>query len=274
MRPFSIAALLIYFASTAFAQDAAAPVAVPFTQISTGHFLVKVKLNGKGPYNLIFDTGAPMTIIDNRIAKEAGVAAGGGFMPFGAMGEPQSIKKLDLGDLSAKAIPAMVIDHPTVAAFSKYYKKAHGESIDGILGFPFFARFATTVNYQTRELKFAPNGYQPTDLMKSLTQKMLGGRGKPEPKILAAQGYWGLGFAKKTDEEAGVTIETVYPGSPAAKAGLLAGDRLLTLDGRWTDSPADVYAAAGTVAVGIAADLVVKRGTVEKTVSVAPLAGF
>ena len=55
--------------------------------------------------------------------------------------------------------------------------------------------------------------------------------------MLSAAGQWGLVADKdKDDEEAGVTIKEVMPGSAAAAAGLKAGDRLLTLDGRWTDS--------------------------------------
>ena len=34
---------------------------------------VQVKINGKGPYRLIFDTGAPTNLINNKLAKEAGV---------------------------------------------------------------------------------------------------------------------------------------------------------------------------------------------------------
>ena len=47
-----------------------------------------------------------------------------------------------------------------------------------------------------------------------------------------------------------MTIKEVLPGSPAAAAGLKVGDRLLTLDGRWTDSLADLYTAAGYVKPG------------------------
>ena len=34
---------------------------VKFDLVTSGHFIVKAKINGKGPYNLIFDTGAPTT---------------------------------------------------------------------------------------------------------------------------------------------------------------------------------------------------------------------
>ena len=38
-------------------------------------------------------------------------------------------------------------------------------------------------------------------------------------------------------------------GTPAAKAGFKTGDRLLTLDGRWTDTVADLYLASSLIAL-------------------------
>jgi S1-C subfamily serine protease len=55
---------------------------------------------------------------------------------------------------------------------------------------------------------------------------------------------------EKDDEDAGVTVKEVLPDSPAAAAGFKAGDRLLTLDGRWTDTVNDCYLAAGSLKVG------------------------
>ena len=105
-----------------------------------------------------------------------------------------------------------------------------------------------------------------------------GGEGgkKPEPTILAPAAQWGLVIAPKAkdDDEAGVTIKEVMPGSPAAKAGLKADDRLLTLDGRWTETLDDVYTAAASVKPGTAVKVVVKRGKEEKTLTVKPTSGL
>ena len=48
-------------------------VVVPFELLKSGHMAVQVKVNGKGPYRLIFDTGAPMNLLSNKAAKDAGV---------------------------------------------------------------------------------------------------------------------------------------------------------------------------------------------------------
>src|SRR4051794_41159775 len=70
--------------------DAAKPIVVPFETLPTGHMTVMVKVNGKGPYKLIFDTGAPITLMNNKIAKESGLLKDVKkpiFSLFGSMGD-------------------------------------------------------------------------------------------------------------------------------------------------------------------------------------------
>ena len=62
--------------------------------------------------------------------------------------------------------------------------------------------------------------------------------------------------------------------SPAAAGGLKVGDRILTLEGRWTDSVADCYRAASYVRAGTAARLVVLRDGKEVELTVKVAAGF
>jgi membrane-associated protease RseP (regulator of RpoE activity) len=259
-----------------FESEKPMPIKVPFTLMPSGHFIVTVKLDGKGPYKLIFDTGAPTMLINNRIAKDSGVldpkAPRPLFAPFGA-GGPITIKEVEVGDAKAGKVSAMVMDHPTVEAFSKFFKKEHG-SIDGIVGFPFFARFKMTVDYQAKELTFVPNDYRPGDIMQNMMNLMMKGQ-KTEPNIAAPNGYWGFTLKKESgDEEAGVTIASIFKDSPAAKAGLKEGDRLLTIDGRWTDSIPDTFKAAGFVKLGKTAPVVVLRDGKEITLKITPTPGL
>ena len=100
-------------------KEAPKPQAVHFELVPSGHFIVKVKLNGHGPYNLIFDTGAPSTLITPRIAKEAKLADKAKDRPlipiFGMMGSVK-IKEFQVGDVVASNVSAMIMDHPTVVA--------------------------------------------------------------------------------------------------------------------------------------------------------------
>jgi hypothetical protein len=248
------------------------PVVVPFELLKSRHMAVEVKINGTGPYRLIFDTGAPTNLINNKLAKEAGVLKKDDkpVAPLFGMGGAKVMNTLEVGGVKLEKVPVMVMDHPTVTAISK----ALGP-IDGIVGFPFFARFKTTVDYEKKELTFVPNGYDPPDAMKALMEKLMGGsKGKPEPAVASPAGVWGFAVDKPADDEAdGVSVKEVFKGSPAAAAGLKAGDRLLTLDGRWTDSVADTFSAASFVKPGRSAVLVVKRDGKEVKLTVKPAKG-
>jgi hypothetical protein len=252
----------------------AKPVTVPFELLKSGHIAVKVKVNGKGPYKLIFDTGAPMSLVNNKLAKESGMLEGMPTPPialFGAVGEGK-MKTLEVGDAKITDVPAVVMDHPTVEAISKKL----GTEIYGLVGFPFFARFKMTIDYKAKTMTLAPSGYKPPDVMRAMNAVILSAiAGKAKPKHLAPAAQWGILASKKADdEEAGVDVKEVVPDSAAAKAGLKRGDRLLTLDGRWTDSLEDLYEAAGFVPAGTKVIVRIKRGGKEMDLSVTPAKGM
>src|SRR5262249_12597649 len=103
----------------------AAPVAekavtVPVELLTTGHMTVMVTVNGKGPYKLIFDTGAPITLLNTKVAREAGLVKNMPKSPFGFLGgmEQARVKELLVGDQKAENVAAVVMDHPTVEAIS------------------------------------------------------------------------------------------------------------------------------------------------------------
>src|SRR5262249_42966679 len=51
------------------------PVAVPYRLIDTHHVMVRVKINGKGPFNFIVDTGCPVLIVSGPVGKKIGLQA-------------------------------------------------------------------------------------------------------------------------------------------------------------------------------------------------------
>src|SRR5438067_12871518 len=46
---------------------------VPFRLTDTKHVLIRAKINGKGPFNFILDTGAPALFVSTAAAKKLGV---------------------------------------------------------------------------------------------------------------------------------------------------------------------------------------------------------
>lgn len=271
-----VSALVVLIPAAAWAQQPPADVPkpipamrVPFETIISQHMVVQVKINGKGPYRMIFDTGAPFTLINNKVAKEAGVFPKDFKKPvFALFGQAGSfaIETLEVGGVALKKVQAQVMDHPTVGAIAS----AVGP-IEGIIGFNFFAKYRMTIDYQAKEMTFVPVPFEPKDMMKELMRTLMNPTKKA--KVLSPAGQWGFRVAKdKDDDRPGVTVKEVHADTASAKAGLKAGDRLLTLDGRWTDSVADCYAAAAHVPPGREARLRVRRDgkEMELTVKVQP----
>jgi hypothetical protein len=247
------------------------PVAVPFELLTTKHITVQVKLNGKGPYRLLFDTGAPTMLLSNRAARESGVLDKDARKPplalFGARGQ-FPIQTFEIGELKVQNLQAVVMDHPLVEVMARKFGP-----IDGIVGFPFFARYRMTLDYQQKEMRLTPSGYEPVDLVQRL-EKTLSGV-KQGARVIAPAAQWGLVVDKDVkDAEAGVTVREVLAGSAAAEGGLKPGDRLMTVDGRWTDSVADCYEAARQVPPGTAAVVVVERGGKKLEFTIKPRTGF
>jgi S1-C subfamily serine protease len=146
--------------------------------------------------------------------------------------------------------------------------------LEGIVGLSFFGRYRVTIDYQKRELTFVPTEFRPPDLMKKMTAMLMDpNRGKTQ--VVAPAGVWGFRADKdRGDEEPGVTVKEVFADGPAAKAGLKVGDRVLTLDDRWTDTVADLFSAAAAIRPGTGASLRVRRGDEEITLNVRPKAGL
>jgi membrane-associated protease RseP (regulator of RpoE activity) len=240
--------------------------------LPTNHMLVQAKINGKGPYRLIFDLGAPITLLGNRASEGSGVVdakAPRAFL-FGMRGEAE-IDKLEAGDLVARKLPVIVFDHPILSALGDVI----GRRIDGIMGFTLFARYRTTIDYQTRRMTFEPVDYQVRDLLKELPDRMLGPKVAKE-RVLAPLGVWGIRLGRPTGglDAPGVPVAVVDDGSPAQKGGLKPGDVITTLDGRWTASIADVFAAAADAEPGRPAPVVIIRDGKEMTLSVTPADGI
>jgi membrane-associated protease RseP (regulator of RpoE activity) len=266
MRRHTLLVALVFFGLSDWARaDDDKTFKVPFDTIKTQHIVVMIKINGKGPYRLIFDTGAPVTLINNKTAKDAGVLDKEFLIP--GLPPQYKMKTVEIGELKVENLTTVVMDHPTVKAIDEVLGP-----VEGILGLSFFGKYRLTIDYKAKELTFVPVDFRPPDVMKNLIAMVMAG---PQKKVLAPAAQWGFSVTKDVkDEDAGVVVKTVLPQSPAAKAGLMAGDRLMTLDGRWTDSVADCYLAASFVRPGMEARLLILRDGKEIELKVRVLAGL
>lgn len=247
------------------------PARVSFSMLPSNHMLVRAMLNGKGPYRLIFDLGAPITLLSNRAAEESGTVkadAPRSFL-FSMRGEAE-VDEMRVGELTAEKLPVVVFDHPAL----KVLGEVLGQPVDGIIGFTFFARYKTTIDYQVNEMTFEPVDFEVRDLMKDLPDRLAGPK-TARRSVTAPGGLWGLrlGPVEGGLSSPGTPIAEVFDDSPAQAAGLKPGDVLTTIDGRWTTSRDDVYEAAATIPPGRSVSVGVLRDGQERVIELRPADG-
>jgi membrane-associated protease RseP (regulator of RpoE activity) len=182
----------------------------------------------------------------------------------------EMVNKLQAGGLTVTKLPVIVFDHPVL----KLLGDALGQPIDGIMGFTLFARYKVTIDYQVRRMTFEPVDFKQRDLIKDISDRMMGPK-VAKRRVLAPLGVWGLRLGEATGgvESLGVPIAGVDPDSPASAAGLLKGDVITSIDGRWTASAIDVFAAAADVPAGQPATVLLLRQGQEMSLDVTPADG-
>jgi hypothetical protein len=123
-------------------------VTLPFRLINN-HIYADVKVNGKGPYTFIFDTGG-LNVVTPTLAKSMGLkieghvearGAGSGTMEAGFT----KVRTLELGAVSIK-------DQPFGAFPLDALSDVEGLDQSGMIGFETFRRFVTRIDYGRRTI--------------------------------------------------------------------------------------------------------------------------
>jgi len=263
------AALLLSGGSEVRAQSHSAPLEL----LASGHIAIQVRLNGQGPYRMILDTGAPVTFISTRVARALKIVPPAGpnqpaptALGFGGQ---TVLKSLAVGDTEQKDMPALILDHPIVEALGGVFGR-----LDGIVGFSFFSRFHTTIDYLNARVSFEPVDYKPEDIMAGMMSRLMKGMGGAQKaRVIAPRSLWGLTITASAQND-GVVVNQVYARSAAAAAGFRPGDHITILDDRWTDTVNDLYEAASLIAPNQPVVVKVLRGTQEIVLTVRPRIGL
>ncbi|MFN4033301.1 MAG: aspartyl protease family protein [Fimbriimonadales bacterium] len=135
------------------------PVKVPF-RLSTNSLYVQVYLNGKGPYWIIYDTGASSTWIDDAIVKEAGLekipnSDYWATLVYGMFPSYKvRVQSLKVGEAEVRDI---VIGGGAVWRTPLGSDSIDGKRVIGLLGRETIAAFQTTVNFAERTITFEPH---------------------------------------------------------------------------------------------------------------------
>lgn len=248
----------------------------PFEMTGSDHFYVEVKLNGKGPYRLIFDLGAPVTLLSVKSARESQAFEKDRKKSRGATGVEGMVKEMQFGESVANDIPVMIFDHPAITTMSKVL----GKRFDGILGYTFFARYRTTIDYQKRLLWFEPVREKTDDIGTSLQDRLLDPTAKLPTSVVIPRTS-AIGIKVDTAPPAGddksgppiCRVTEVVENSPAHSAGLKKDDVIVSLGAYWLFAPADLAAALSSAEPGQELKAVVVRDgeTIELTVQPQPV---
>jgi hypothetical protein len=239
---------------------------VPYRVTETNHILVRAKLNGKGPYNLILDTGAPAVYLLSKVAAEIGLNK--------ADGAWATVEKVKFEGGAALANVRTRIEDPH-QLIGMNAMNLPGVRLDGVLGYTALASFRIDIDLTRRymlwrRLEFDPPPPPDPDTLYPPSAAAEAARGAQAAAALARvitailkddrpvvpRGY--LGFEVEEIRET-VAVKTVYRDSPAAKAGLFAGDVLVIFRGRPVATLSDLVQAANRVAPGDAVRIQIWR---------------
>ena len=261
--------------------QAAAVYRIPYRLSDSKHLIVRVKLNGKGPFSFILDTGSPAFIISETVARKAGIPESEEAWSSAAAVEIEG--GLGLKDVRVRVWDPFQLKHMNAIGLAD-------ADIAGVLGFSLLGRYRIDIDLKRRHMLWTDSGVEP-DMPSAL--EITGGKpirlgaevGEldrlagsarqyfPPKKTQAARGRGFIGLEVE-DSPNGIRVMRVLPGSPAARGGIQSGDLILRAS---LGGPAEIMEKSdqlvelsSTLAGGGRLFLALKRG--ERTYKVAVVA--
>jgi membrane-associated protease RseP (regulator of RpoE activity) len=248
---------------------------VPYRLTDTQHVLVRVKLNGKGPFNFIVDTGCPVLIVSTQVAKKIGLETEKNWAV---------LDKLEFeGGLTQTKVKARV-ETPFQLEGMNGMGLA-GVELHGLLGYTVLAKYKLEFDFTRDQLKWKPLAFDPPppqplgikggtgglEMMAGLMKfiSFLSGL-KPAPPPVP-RGF--LGCELQEQDEV-VTVGAVLAKGPAATAGLKQGDQIQEIDGVKIASIADVRRKMARLLPGHELTMQIQRGDDQRELKVAVGSGL
>jgi predicted aspartyl protease len=141
---------------TATPDPAAAPGEIPFTLEGAGGaaIVVPVRINDKGPYDFVVDTGATLTCLDAKLADELALPAMRGTIGRGAtLGGSgtvglRRVESIGIGETRATGVTACVLDLNNI--------RAAGLDVHGLLGLNVLKAYTVTFDFKRNILSLRP----------------------------------------------------------------------------------------------------------------------
>jgi len=113
--------------------------------------IVPVKINGKGPYKFVLDTGATFTCIDNKLVEELKLPDWRGGLGVGVISPGEgsvrlvSVDTLEVGEAKATKLQACTID--------LQHMQKMGLDAKGLVGLNFLKPYRMSIDFERRVLR-------------------------------------------------------------------------------------------------------------------------
>jgi hypothetical protein len=233
---------LFVFLDASVARADAPPVMVPYRLTPTQHVLVRAKINGKGPFNFILDTGAPAMFIPKKVAEATAAKVD--------RGEWAEFDRFEVeGGLVVPAVKAKVADLFQLEGMNGM--GLAGVELHGVIGYNVLARYRIEYDFTRPKLAWTKLDFDPPSVgrlrgrtasggleMIGNMMKLFGGMLRVQPESAARpRGFLG---AELTESDSRVVVGAVLTGSPAEKAGLKTGDVVKRIGDNEIESIKDV----------------------------------
>ncbi|MGL4551401.1 MAG: PDZ domain-containing protein, partial [Gemmataceae bacterium] len=264
---------LLLLPAALLAADAPKPAAfeVPYKTTVPKHIVVRVKINKKGPFNFILDTGAPAMIIATKVGDKAGLENGDDGWA--------TMKRLEieggpvLTDLKARVETPFQLEGMNGMGMA-------GMEIHGMMGYHVLARYRMEIDFTRDKMTWtevdhdipAPGRIRKggggagggLEIMGTMMKGLGGFLGRKPSPDLTLRGFVGMTLE---DGDEFPTVAGVLENGPAGKAGVRKGDQIVKVNDRTVVSVGDVLRLAGRRPGGDEMTIRVKRKDGEKDIT-------
>ena len=251
-------------------KDVGKAYAVPFRMTDSGHLLVRVKINGKGPYNFIVDTGAPLVYVSVPVAKKVGLPT-----------DKKELIALDKFQIEGGPVHTQlkcVVETPFQLEGMNALGMA-GVELHGIMGYTLLAQYKMEIDLTKDRMTWTkldfmppapesigkgnvPSGLDTLGKFMKMLAVLMDKKGVQEPKL---RGFVGLELNEK---DKALIIASVPEKSPAAMAGVKAGDHLVMVQGKSVSTVGEVQQLLARLAPGQQITIVVQRGDKRQEITI------
>jgi hypothetical protein len=243
---------------------------VPYRLTVPKHILIRAKINKKGPFNFILDTGAPALFVATKVCDDLGIKPDrkgwGTFDRF----------EIEGGIVLEKAKGR--VETPFQLEGMNGLGLA-GAELHGIIGYNILAKYRMEIDFTRDKMTWTELAWEPKaplglggrggqggleifgSIMK-MVGKFLGRKAAPD---LVPRGLLGL---DATDDDGVAVVKSVLPNGPADGGGLKVGDRIIKFKGRSVYGLDGLQRFAHNVTAGEKIVVLVQRGSDKKELEI------